>query len=642
MKNIKYDDYLNKVYGCFLGKCIGGTAGGPAEGRKELMDFPLNEELLHSALPNDDLDIQILWLELLQEKGVNITARDMAKEFYEKVPYSPGEYGVFKKNYAAGIYPPYSGSFNNKYYHNGMGCPIRSEIWACLFPGAPELTKKYVFMDGSLDHTLDSIEAEYFLASIESEAFLTDDFSSIQVLLENSLARITKGTKLYGVICDTLKWYNENLPWKYTRGLILRNYGHSDCTNLYQNIGFTILSLLYGEGDFRETIRIGLACGYDTDCICATAASILGIILGAEHIIKKDNLTDTGINVGINTRLQHCSIKEFAISCAHAGVSMERYFEDCIHITDYPQDYKALPLSSQSPPYSISAEYTNAPILCPGKDTNVDLVIKKFSGSKKSKISIKAPIGISVEPSEFEALLSDEEAFRISLKINVTDDCEILYKQNLFEVSVDGFTDNFGLMGATLWKRFGPFLMNNKDLSNFAPEIAYRNEIKIEENEVKYDVIRDFHLNNFADINKEYVNECEPFINIEFNGYAETIPQKVYTTEDLFKLSEIQHFEGPHTDYLIATFVFENDGPMEFAIGQTAPFKLWVNGKYIGGSDSSSWWTAENKHFNVNVLRGENTIVLKCAQVSSDAEYSVIPRIVNSGMSHLENFGVKL
>ena len=99
-RHLAYADYYDKVYGCFLGKCIGGTAGGPAEGRKELLDFPLNEELLHKCLPNDDLDLQILWLELIETKGFDITARDMADEFYQKVPYGPGEYAYFQKNYA--------------------------------------------------------------------------------------------------------------------------------------------------------------------------------------------------------------------------------------------------------------------------------------------------------------------------------------------------------------------------------------------------------------------------------------------------------------------------------------------------------------------------------------------------------------
>ena len=62
MNTLSYHTYFDKVYGCFLGKCIGGTAGGPAEGRKELLDYPLDESLLHKALPNDDLDLQLVWL----------------------------------------------------------------------------------------------------------------------------------------------------------------------------------------------------------------------------------------------------------------------------------------------------------------------------------------------------------------------------------------------------------------------------------------------------------------------------------------------------------------------------------------------------------------------------------------------------
>ena len=110
MKTITYHDYYDRVYGCFLGKCIGGTAGGPAEGRKELLDYPLDEAILHTALPNDDLDLQILWLEVIEEKGLFFTARDLAQSFYDNVPYGPGEYAYFKKNFGRGIMPPVSGS----------------------------------------------------------------------------------------------------------------------------------------------------------------------------------------------------------------------------------------------------------------------------------------------------------------------------------------------------------------------------------------------------------------------------------------------------------------------------------------------------------------------------------------------------
>ena len=345
-RHLAYADYYDKVYGCFLGKCIGGTAGGPAEGRKELLDFPLNEELLHKCLPNDDLDLQILWLELIETKGFDITARDMADEFYQKVPYGPGEYAYFQKNYARGIFPPLSGRFNNRYYKNGMGCPIRAEIWACFFPGADAIRQRYVEMDGSLDHERDSIDAEIFLATLESELFFSHD---LRRAIETALDGVPEKTKLRGAVRDTLQWYDAGHDWKLTRGLILRNYGHADCTNLYQNIGFVLLALLYGGEDFRETIRLGLACGYDTDCICATAASVLGIIRGAKRLLGEDGMSDSGLAIGVGTNRKSGSIATLARDVCAVGISAGNWFAgETAEIAGHPE-YRPVPAISRTP-----------------------------------------------------------------------------------------------------------------------------------------------------------------------------------------------------------------------------------------------------------------------------------------------------
>ena len=82
MRKISYESYYDKVYGCFLGKCIGGTAGGPGEGRKELLDAPLNEALLHSALPNDDLDLQLIWLAAVEIHGLDAITPRLLGEYW--------------------------------------------------------------------------------------------------------------------------------------------------------------------------------------------------------------------------------------------------------------------------------------------------------------------------------------------------------------------------------------------------------------------------------------------------------------------------------------------------------------------------------------------------------------------------------
>ena len=189
-------------------------------------------------------------------------------------------------------------------------------------------------MDGSLDHERDSIDAEKFLAALESELFFSDD---LRMAIETARSGVPAKSKLDCVLRDTIKHYDEGYDWTFTRGMILRNYGHADCTNMYQNLGFILISLLYGNGDFRETIRLGLACGYDTDCICATASSILGIIRGAKCLLHENGMSDTGLAIEIGTKRKNGSIADLARDVCAVGISACSTFNDTIVITECPE-----------------------------------------------------------------------------------------------------------------------------------------------------------------------------------------------------------------------------------------------------------------------------------------------------------------
>lgn len=77
--------------------------------------------------------------------------------------------------------------------------------------------------------------------------------------------------------------------WKQILTLILRDYGHPDCTNLFQNMGIILMALLLGCGNFITTVMLALNCGFDTDCTCATVGSIIGICEGAGICIASIN-----------------------------------------------------------------------------------------------------------------------------------------------------------------------------------------------------------------------------------------------------------------------------------------------------------------------------------------------------------------
>lgn len=138
-------------------------------------------------LPNDDLDIQILWLLALEDKGIHIDAKTMGEYFNEFMIFTHAEYVVAKTNLRTGFQPPVTGSFNND-FKDSCGSYIRAEIWACLFPGKPEKAAEYAFEDAIIDHgDGEGVYAEIFIAVMESAAFYIKD---IRKLIEIGLSYI--------------------------------------------------------------------------------------------------------------------------------------------------------------------------------------------------------------------------------------------------------------------------------------------------------------------------------------------------------------------------------------------------------------------------------------------------------------------
>ncbi|MBW7895493.1 MAG: ADP-ribosylglycohydrolase family protein [Opitutaceae bacterium] len=271
--------YLDVVRGVWAGKFIGGTLGAPVEGWKRRHAFP-DQHLPSGIAENDDTDLQILWLHALEEHGVRLNSTHLVSEWREHVRAPWSEYGIAAANWECGVSPPQSGWFNNWYWCNGMGCPIRSEIWGVICPGAPALAANFAAQDGQIDHASDAVEAEKFYAAIEASLFSA---VSIESLLDIGLAQIDSRSRLTALVADVREWARAS-EWPVVREQILARYGHPDATHVLQNVGFTVLGLLAGQGDFGRTMAITLNCGYDADCTAASAGAILGGMLGHSGI----------------------------------------------------------------------------------------------------------------------------------------------------------------------------------------------------------------------------------------------------------------------------------------------------------------------------------------------------------------------
>lgn len=319
MKKMEYDKFLDKVYGCWYGKCLGGAAGAPFEGIKKVINVDDFTKVINPDLPNDDLDLQLLWIDVLKEKGYEITSCDLADAWIEKCWYPFSEYGYFMKNYMRGIKPPYTGIINNSFFKEGMGCPIRSEIWGVICAGKPELAKEYAYIDACLDHADNSVYAEQFLACLEAMAFYESD---ILTLVKKGMEFIPSDSKLYKVFEFVLENYLNGDDWILCRQKMLNKFGHPDFTNVNQNLGIVLISLLYGECDMRKTIEISLKCGFDTDCTCATVGAIVGIIKGYNVLGDLGKLINDYFVCGIDVVRETDSIYDLAKETCNLALNM--------------------------------------------------------------------------------------------------------------------------------------------------------------------------------------------------------------------------------------------------------------------------------------------------------------------------------
>ena len=270
--------YRDKVRGCWLGKGIGGNLGMPYEGCPNRLELTLND-LSSKAVPNDDLELQLLWIRELEEQGAGIRAEHMAKASLTYLCY-PDEYGVSKWNIERGILPPLSGRHNNV-FADGMGAAIRSEIWACLFPGNPTMAAMYAREDAIIDHHGNGVWAEQFLAAAESLAF---DSSSAEQALEGGLQCIPQDCRLARALRLVQSVHAEQLPWEQAYDAVMKQFRSPSFTDVSMNLAFIMLGLLYGDGDFEKSLLLAVNCGMDTDCTAATTGSFLGILLGEQGI----------------------------------------------------------------------------------------------------------------------------------------------------------------------------------------------------------------------------------------------------------------------------------------------------------------------------------------------------------------------
>ena len=287
----------DKVRGGLLGEILGDLNGLKHE--MKYIAEPGNvqayvPELPQGAWTDDDTDIEWVYvLEIQRSKLMLLSPQrigDLWKRHINRGIWCSHQY--LRQLMEIGIEPPLTGKVSlNPWADFNLSGQFVSETWGMISPGLPQTAAHL-----SLYYTHVSIEGEpsqsaQAFAAMIATAYLTSDMETI---LDAGQAALDPKSEFSRMMRDVRRWHRENPgDWRATRKLIRDNYAHyggqdmRDRNGAILNGAGTIAALLYGKGDYVETVRNAFNFGWDADNNAATAGTIVGVMKGYRWMLAQ-------------------------------------------------------------------------------------------------------------------------------------------------------------------------------------------------------------------------------------------------------------------------------------------------------------------------------------------------------------------
>jgi ADP-ribosylglycohydrolase len=308
-------ELAGRLYGAWLGRCVGNTMGKPVEGltAAEIESYlraagawpqrgfvPLLDELppgvshLHPSAPiaslgrfssvprDDDLDWTLVGLHLLETYGDAMTTEDVAREWLNLLPFTQvfTAERVAYRNLVGGLRPPDTATWRNP-YREWIGALIRADAFGYAHPGDPGRAARLALADARLSHVGNGIYGELWAAGLVAGALVTRDPADA---LAAGRSCVPDGSRLAEVLDGVAALAREGASYEQARAWLDAHTGQYNWVHTVNNAGIIAVALLWGGGDFVTTIARSVAAGLDTDSNAATVGSVFGALYGAAAI----------------------------------------------------------------------------------------------------------------------------------------------------------------------------------------------------------------------------------------------------------------------------------------------------------------------------------------------------------------------
>jgi len=350
-REISRTSYKKKLYGFWLGQCIANWTGLVTEmdkigniGEIKTGEFytrddwgkPDQPSIWSNGIPSslsptidfvfeeeegiwgadDDTDIEYMYQYLMYSNKTSLLNANHIKDGWLKHIKKEEENYLWVSNQTAfdlmnkGVLPPKTSHPDSNPNFEMIDAQLTTEIFGMFSPCRPDIALKisHLPIQTTARYNAEWISEFYVimfsLASYHSnQKSMKDKVIWMANQARKRLPNDSYSAKMYDFVKSR---YSENVPWEQTRDEVYTRYqvdqkdGYDITSkNLYCNgcfasgINFasSLISLLYGEGDIKKTIKIGTLAGWDSDNPTATWGGLLGFMLGKDGIEEAFGIT---------------------------------------------------------------------------------------------------------------------------------------------------------------------------------------------------------------------------------------------------------------------------------------------------------------------------------------------------------------
>ncbi len=260
---------------------------------------------------DDDTDIEYMYQHLLYtNKTSKLTGQQIREGWLKHIKHEEQNY-LWVSNQRAldlmisGIVPPETSDPEKNPDFDMIDAQLTTEVFGFFSPGRPDFAVEMAELPIQTTARFNAEWISKFYVSMYSLAANSDPNLSTKenllIIAEKSrdqLPNDSYASKMYDFV---KKQYNEGLEWETIRDNVYiryqvdqkdgyditsRNLRCNGCFAAGINFAASLVSLFAGEGDLKETIKLGSLMGWDSDNPTATWGGLIGFMIGKDGVEK--------------------------------------------------------------------------------------------------------------------------------------------------------------------------------------------------------------------------------------------------------------------------------------------------------------------------------------------------------------------